>query len=93
MLLVVNTPDLDACIPISNFSCCDKLFRVTALVHRFVRNFKIKAKILKEGTVSHEEVTEVEIAHAEVQWLRSAQKNLKSLANYSHLEHEFSLYS
>ena len=66
VLLVANQPDLDACIPISNFSCCDKLFRVTALVHRFVRNLKIKAKILKEGTVCHEEVTEAEIAHAEV---------------------------
>ena len=92
VLLVANQPDLDACIPISNFSCCDKLFRVTALVHRFVRNMKIKAKILKEGTVCHEEVTEAEIAHAEVLWLRSVQRNLKSLTNYSHLEHEFGLY-
>ena len=75
VLLVANQPDLDACIPISNFSCCDKLFRVTALVHRFVRNLKIKAKILKEGTVCHEEVTEAEIAHAEVLWLRSVQRN------------------
>ena len=53
VLLVANQPDLDACIPISKFSCCDKLFRVTALVHRFVRNLKIMAKILKEGTVCH----------------------------------------
>ena len=92
VLLVASQPDLDACIPISNFSCCDKLFRVTALVHRFVRNLKIKAKILKEGTVCHEEVTEAEIAHSEVLWLRSVQRNLKSLTNYSHLEHEFGLY-
>ena len=63
VLLVANQPALGACIPISNFSCCDKLFRVTALVHRFVRNLKIKAKILKEGTVCHEENTEAEIAH------------------------------
>ena len=74
-LLVANQPDLDACIPISNFSCCDKQFRVTALVHHFVRNMKIKAKILKEGTVCHEEVTEAEIAHAEELWLRSVQRN------------------
>ena len=92
VLLVANQPDLDACIPISNFSCCDKLFRVTALVHRFVRNLKIKAKILKEGTVCHEEVTGTKIAHAEVLWLRRAQKNLKSPTNYSHLEHEFGPY-
>lgn len=92
VLLVANQPNLDACIPISIFICCDKLFRVSALVHRFVRNLKIKAKILKEGTVCHEEVTEAEIAHAEVLWLRSVQRNLKSLTNYSHLEHEFGLY-
>ncbi|XP_068724219.1 uncharacterized protein [Montipora capricornis] len=72
--------------------CCDKLFRVTAQVQRFVRNLKIKAKLLKKGTVRHGEVTEEEIAHAELQWLRSVQKNLKSQANYSHLEYEFGLY-
>ena len=92
VLLAACKPDLESCIPITNFSCCDKLFRVTALVQRFVRNLKIKSKLLKEGTVRHGEVTEEEIAHAEVQWLRSVQKNLKSQANYSHLEHEFSLY-
>lgn len=53
---------------------------------------KIKTKLLKEGTFRHGEVTKEEIAHAEVQWLRSVQKNLKSQANYSHLEHEFGLY-
>ena len=31
VLLVVNKPDIDACIPISNYSCCDKLFRDTSL--------------------------------------------------------------
>ena len=49
--------DLKSCIPITNFTCCDKLFRITALVCRFVRNLKIKAKILKEGTVCLGEVT------------------------------------
>ena len=57
-----------------------------------MRNLKIKAKLLKEGTVCHGEVTEEEIAHAEFQWLRSVHKNLKAQANYGHLEHEFGLY-
>ena len=61
-------------------------------MQRFLRNLKIKAKLLKEGTVCHGEVTEDEIAHAELQWLRSVQKNLKAQANYGHLEHEFGLY-
>ena len=92
VLLTACKPDLESCIPITNFSCCDKLFRVTALVQRFVRNLKIKAKLLKEGTVCHGEVTEDEIAHAELQWLRSVQKNLKAQANYGHLEHELGLF-
>ena len=57
-----------------------------------MRNLKIKAKLLKEGTACHGEVTEDEIAHAELQWLRSVQKNLKAQANYGHLEHKFGLY-
>ena len=57
-----------------------------------MRNLKIKAKLLKEGTVCHGEITEEEIAHAELQWLRSVQKNLKAQANYGHLEHKFGLY-
>ena len=32
-----------------------------------MRSLKIKAKLLKEGTVRHGEVTEEEIAHAELQ--------------------------
>ena len=92
VLLTACKPDLESCIPITNFSCCDKLFRLTALVQRFVRNLKIKAKLLKEGTVCHGEVSEKEIAHAELQWLRGVQKNLKAQANYGHLEHKFGLY-
>ena len=61
-------------------------------MQRFVRNLKIRAKLLKEGTVCHGEVTEKEIAHAELQWLASVQKNLKDQANYGHLEHKFGLY-
>ena len=77
VVLTACKPDLESCFPITNFSCCDKLFRVTAQVPRSVRNLKIKAKLLKEGTLCHGEVTEEEIAHAELQWLRSVQKNLK----------------
>ena len=86
-----SRPDLEACILVTNFSCCDTLFRVTAPVLRFVRNLKIKAKILQEGTVWQGEITEAEVANAETQWLRSVQKNLKSQANYSQLKHEFGL--
>lgn len=92
VLLTACKPDLESCIPITNFSCCDKLFRVTALVQRVLENLKIKVKLLKEGTVCHGEVTEEEIAHTELQWLRSVPKNLKSQVNYGHLEHEFDLY-
>lgn len=81
LLTTDSRPDLEACIPVTNFSSCDTLFRVTALVLRFVRNLKIKAKILQDGTVWQGEITEAEVANAETQWLRSVQKNLKSQAN------------
>ena len=92
VLLTACKPDLELCFPITNFSCCDKSFRVIALVQRFVRNLKIKAKLLKEGTVCHGEVDEVETALTALPWLRSVHKNLKVQANYGHLEHEFGLY-
>ena len=93
-VLLVSTGrlELEACIPIAKFSCCDKLFRVTALVFRFVRDLKIKAKMLKEGTACQGEITVEEIANAETQWIRSVQNILKTQANYSQLEREFRLY-
>ena len=68
LLATDSRPDLEACIPVTNFSCCDKLFRVTSLALRFVRNLKIKAKILQEGTVLQGEITEADVANAETQW-------------------------
>ena len=68
-------PNMDTIIPITDFSSCDKLFRITALVLRFVKNVKIKAKLLKEGTVYSGDITAEEIGNAEVKWLRSVQKD------------------
>ena len=92
LLTTASRPDLEACIPVTNFSFCDTLFHVTALVLRFVRNLKIKAKIIQEGTVWRGEITEGEVANAKTQWLKNVQKNLKSQANYSQLKREFGLY-
>ncbi|XP_073232039.1 uncharacterized protein [Porites lutea] len=69
VLLTTNgMPNMDTVIPITDFSSCDKLFRITALVLRFVKNFKIKTKLLKEGTVSLGEVTAEELGNAEVKY-------------------------
>lgn len=93
VLLTTNgMPNMDSIILITDFTSCDKLFRITALVFRFVKNLKIKAKLLKEGTVYLGEVTAEELGNAEVRWLRSVQKELKSQANYSQLERDFGLY-
>ena len=81
VLLTTNgMPNMDTIIPITDFSSCDKLFRITALMLRFVKNLKIKAKLLKKGTFYLGEVT------AEVKWLRSVQKELKSQVNYGQLK-------
>ena len=93
VLLTTNgMPNMDTIILITDFSSCDKLFRITTLVLRFVKNLKIKAKLLKEGTVYLGEVTAEELGNVEVKWLRSVQKELKSQANYSQLERDFGLY-
>ena len=92
LLASTGRPDLEACIPITDFSCSDKLFRITALVLRFVRNLKIKTKMSKEETVCEGDLTVEEVVNAETQWLRSVQKNMKSQANYSQLEREFGVY-
>ena len=86
VLLSTNgMPSMDTIILITDFSSCDKLFRITALVLRFVKILKIKAKLLKEGTVYLGELTADEIRDAEVKWLRSVKKELKSQANYRQL--------
>ena len=93
VLLTTNgIPNMDTIIPISDFSSCDKLFRITALVLPFVKNLKIKAKLLKIGTVYLGDVTAEELGNAEMKWLRSVQNELKSQANYSQLELDFGLY-
>ena len=39
VLLTTNgRPNMNTIIPITDFSSCDKLFRITALVLRFVKN-------------------------------------------------------
>ena len=86
VLLSTNgMPSMDTIILITDFNSCDKLFRITALVLHFVKILKIKAKLLKEGTVYLGEVTADEIRDAEVRWLRSVKKELKSHANYRQL--------
>ena len=42
---------MDTKIKITDFISWVKLFRITALVLRFVKHFKIKVKLLKEGAV------------------------------------------
>ena len=67
VLLTTNgMPNMDAIIPITDFSSCDMLFCITTLVLRFVKNVKIKVKLLKEGTVYLGDITAEEIGNAEV---------------------------
>ena len=82
LLASTGRRDLEACILITDISCCDKLFRITALVLRFVRNLKIKTEMLKEETVCEGDLTVEEVANAEALWLRSVQKNMMLQANY-----------
>ena len=77
---------VDKLPPIS--TAVTNLFRVKALVLRFVRNLKIKDKMLRGEAVCQGEVTLEEMANAETQWMRSVQTQ----ANNSKLEGDFVLY-
>ena len=57
-----------------NSTAVTNLIRVKALVLHFVRDLKIKDKMLREGAVCQGEVTLEEMANAETQWMRSVQK-------------------
>ena len=48
VLLTTNgMPNMDTIIPITDFSSCDKLFRITTLVLRFVKKFKNQGQVAK----------------------------------------------
>ena len=94
LLVTANELDLEKVIKTSDYSSAERLFRVTALVLRFINKLKVASKGQSERGVTPDvsELTEVELANAENVWLKDAQKSVKFQANYRRLQHELGLF-
>ena len=91
-LTISDEIDLCAVVKLADFSSCERLFRITALVLRFIQNLKIKIGMSEAEPIHEPEVTEGELKRAEAQWIRSVQKGMKLEANYPQLVREFGLF-
>ena len=78
-------------IPVNAYSSCEKLFRVTAYVRRFVRNAKLKKEGVKNLTTGN--LTATEIEQAEKAWVKEAQSNLMNQKNFTQLQRDLGLYT
>lgn len=68
------TSSIASIIPVNAYSSCEKLFRVTTYVRRFVRNVGQKKEVMKNLTTVN--LTATEIEQAEKTWVKEAQSNL-----------------
>ena len=91
-LTISDEIDLGAVAKRADFSRCERPFRITALVLRFIQNLKIKIGMSEAKSIHKPEVTEGELKRAEAQWIRSIQKEMKLEANYPQLVREFGLF-
>ena len=76
-LVASSKPELEACIKLSDYSNGEKLFRITALVLRFIKNLKIKKERSMAEPVHKTDITEAEVETAEAQWLRTGSGHRK----------------
>ena len=80
---------MDNIIDIKGYSDVMKLFRVTALVIRFVKN--IFRKIKRDNLNLNNYVDAKEICEAKVHWAKANQLRLSKSENYEHLSKNLSL--
>ena len=81
-----STPNLGNILSCENFSCLQRLLRVTAYVLRFVKPCKTGRR--PETTTALEAA---EIANAETLWLRESQKGLLEHKDFLHWKRQFDL--
>ena len=78
---------IDKVIKIDKYNCLRMVLRVTAWLKQFCFNVSKKTKSArKHGPLSVQELTE-----AEVDWIKAAQRDLKSQENYKQLSNKFGL--
>ena len=79
MTVTEELTGLSQVVDINRFSKLDKLLRVTAYVKRFLRNLKEK---VNGREVNKDRLSVQEIENAEIEWIKAAQKTLKSHPDY-----------
>lgn len=79
-------------IDYERFSDATKLFRVTALSLKFIRNLKLARNGRKESQSKQITVTVEEISEAKVLWIREVQKPLEREKNFENLKLQLGLF-
>ena len=91
LLVVGNSQEsLSSIIDVNAYSSCEKLFRVTAYMYRFVRNLKRKVETARDLVVGR--LTAMEVERAENAWVKEVQSSLVRLKNFEQRERDFGLY-
>ena len=83
--------NLDEVISVDRYSSCHRLFRVTALVLRFIHNLKAKIRGDNDKILS-DELTTAEIEDAECLWIKTVQIHLKEDKNFPQLKNQLGLF-
>ena len=88
-----DSRSIAAIICLSSHSNLLSLFRITAWVLRFARNCSTKTSLPgpSREKCSALNLERIELAHAELQWIKVAQFALKEQDNFKQLKHKFGL--
>ena len=83
--------NLDEVISADRYSSCNHLFRVTALVLRFIHNLKAKIRGNNDNILS-DELTTAEIEDAECLWIKAVKAHLKEDKKFPQLKNQLGLF-
>ena len=89
----IKTTRLTEAIDCEQFNDATKLFRVTALSLKFVRNLKAARNQRKEPEDTTPTLTVEEINEAKSLWIREIQEPMKHEKNFKNLKQQLGLYS
>ena len=99
ILLLTNTENcrnLSAVFDIGKYSSCQKLFKITALVLRFIKKLKSRVNKLNEEDASlnpDQFITVEEIYHSEKLWIEEIQKDIHMNEHYNGWEKNLGLFT
>ena len=89
----IKTTRLTEAIDCEHFNDATKLFRVTALSLKFVRNLKAARNQRNEPQDTTPTLTVEEISEAKSLWIREIQEPMKHEKNFENLKQQLGLYS